>query len=115
MSEHKATTRWSRDGKDFVVESYEDGAVGHLEKNAQSKMAIPPCRPASKDRVRWSEAAVAGGSRVAARQGVFHCEFGDDRRARGARVESSRSPPRYLTVILASRISFPHFPAADLM
>ena len=26
--------------KGFVVESYEDGAVGHLEKNAQGKMAI---------------------------------------------------------------------------
>ena len=100
MSEHKATVRWSRDGKDFtyktysrdhvwtangnqiaasatpaylgnpsrvdpegalvaalsschmltflalacnkgfVVESYEDDAVGHLEKNAAGKMAI---------------------------------------------------------------------------
>jgi organic hydroperoxide reductase OsmC/OhrA len=100
MSQHKATIRWSRDGKDFtyktysryhvwlangneipasaapaylgnpqrvdpeaalvaalsschmltflavaahkgfVVESYEDGAVGHLEKNAAGKMAI---------------------------------------------------------------------------
>jgi organic hydroperoxide reductase OsmC/OhrA len=100
MSEHKATVRWNRDGKDFtyktysrdhlwvangneipasatpaylgnpnridpeaafvaalsschmltflalaamkgfVVESYEDGAVGHLEKNAAGKIAI---------------------------------------------------------------------------
>ena len=40
MSEHKATVRWSREGRGFVVESYEDGAVGHLEKNVQGKMAI---------------------------------------------------------------------------
>ena len=26
--------------KGFVVDSYEDGAVGHLEKNAQGKLAI---------------------------------------------------------------------------
>jgi organic hydroperoxide reductase OsmC/OhrA len=26
--------------KGFVVESYEDAAVGHLEKNAQGKLAI---------------------------------------------------------------------------
>src|SRR3970282_978154 len=43
--------------KGFVVESYEDSAVGHVEKNAAGKMAVR--------RVEWLSAHAFGGAQAA--------------------------------------------------
>ena len=36
----------------FIVDSYEDAAVGHLEKNASGKLAVSPCRTSPENRIQ---------------------------------------------------------------
>jgi hypothetical protein len=66
----------------FVVDSCEDAAVGHMEKNAAGKLAIT--------RVELRPKIVWGGDRKPQRgrarqdasrraRGLFHCQFGQDR------------------------------------
>ena len=68
--------------KGFVVDSYEDAAVGHLEKNAGGKLAITRVELHPKIVYSGAKQPARGRSRLAARQsaqGMLHCELGDDR------------------------------------
>ena len=80
----------------FVLDRYEDEAVGHMEKNAQGKMAIT--RVELHPKITWSRRANAdaGGAGQAASRGsrqLFHRELGDDR-GHGGEVATHCRPGR---------------------
>ncbi len=68
--------------KKFVLDEYTDDAVGHMEKNAEGKMAITKVRAASETKILGRQSADRQGSGrhapFRARE-LFHRELGQDR------------------------------------
>ena len=73
----------------FVLDSYEDAAVGHMEKNADGKMAITRVRAPPEDHMERGSKTQCGRARQDAplrSRELFHCQLGQDQRDSGETV-----------------------------
>ena len=73
----------------FVLDSYEDATVGHMEKNVDGKMAITRVRATPEDHVERGSKTQYGRARKNAplrSRELFHCQLGQNQRDRSETV-----------------------------